>query len=128
MRLGEIREPPWINANNGATNVYMMRSYAHLQTRAHDYRMPESADKGKEASNPPPPLHIENIVGETMTHIPKGAFKKDSHNPNTRVAQNYSIMEDLAQTPCAMSALEVLQSFPLIEKSIVVYLGCCRDC
>jgi hypothetical protein len=27
----------------------MMRSNAHLQTRAHDYRMPESAEKGKEA-------------------------------------------------------------------------------
>jgi hypothetical protein len=28
---------PTLNANTGATNVYMMRSYAHLQTRAHDY-------------------------------------------------------------------------------------------
>jgi hypothetical protein len=27
---------PTPNANNGATNVYMMRSYAHLQTKAHD--------------------------------------------------------------------------------------------
>jgi hypothetical protein len=103
---------PMLNANNGATNVYMMRSDAHLQTRAHDYGMSESAEKGKEASNPPPPLHIEKTMGETMTHIPKGVFKKASHNLNARVAQNYFIMEDLAQTPCAMSSLEVLQSFP----------------
>ena len=27
-------------------------------------------------------------VGETMVHIPKGEFKKDSHNPNARDAQN----------------------------------------
>jgi hypothetical protein len=43
-----------------------------------------------------------------MTRIPKGAFKKDSHNPNARAAQNYSVVEDLSQTPCVMSALEVL--------------------
>jgi hypothetical protein len=70
-----------------------------------------------------PPLHIEKIVGETMTHIPKGAFKKASHNPNARAAQNYSIMEDLAQTPCAMSALEVLQSFPSQRKALLSSLG-----
>jgi hypothetical protein len=75
---------PMLNANTGATNVYMMRSDAHLQTRAHDYGMLESAEKGKEASNPSPPLHIEKTMGETMTHIPKGAFKKASHNPNAR--------------------------------------------
>jgi hypothetical protein len=70
--------------------------------------MHESAEKGKEASNPLPPLHIEKTMGETMTHIPKGVFKKDSHNPNARAAQNYYVVEDLAQTPCAMSSLEVL--------------------
>jgi hypothetical protein len=47
-------------------------------------------------------------MGETMTNIPKGAFKKASHNPNMRAAQNYSVVEDLAQTPCTMFALEVL--------------------
>jgi hypothetical protein len=74
--------------------------------------MSKSAGKGKEASNPPPALHIEKTMGETMTHIPKSAFKNSSHNPSTRVAHNYSIMEDLEQTPCAMYALEVLHSFP----------------
>jgi hypothetical protein len=58
-----------------------------------------------------------------MTRIPKGAFKKASHNPNARAAQNYSIVEDLAQTPCAMSALEVLQSFPSQRKSLLSTLG-----
>jgi hypothetical protein len=114
---------PMPNTNNGATNVYMMKSEAHLQTRAHNYGMPESVEKGKEASNPLPPLQIEKTVGETMTHIPKGAFKKDSHNPNARAAQNYSIVEDLAQTPCAMSALEVLQSFPSQRKALLSSLG-----
>jgi hypothetical protein len=41
----------------------------------------------------------------------------------TRVAQNYSIVEDLAQTPCAMSTLEVLQSFPSQRKALLSSLG-----
>jgi hypothetical protein len=64
--------------------------------------------KGKESSNPSPPIQIEKTVGETMTDIPKGAFKKASHNLNGRDGQNYSVIEDLAKTPCAMSSLEVL--------------------
>jgi hypothetical protein len=62
-------------------------------------------------------------VGETMTHIPKGAFKNTYHNPNVRDAQNYSVVEDLAQTPCAMFTLEVLQSFPSQRKEFLSALG-----
>jgi hypothetical protein len=45
-------------------------------------------------------------MGETMTPIPKGVFKKYYHNPNARVAQNYYVIEDLVQTPCAMFSLD----------------------
>jgi hypothetical protein len=58
-----------------------------------------------------------------MTCIPKGVFKRDSHNPNSRAAQNYSVVEDLSQTPCAMSALEVLQSFPAQRRALLTALG-----
>jgi hypothetical protein len=37
-----------------------------------------------------------------MPHIPKGVFKRSSHNPNAWAAQNYFIVEDLAQAPCAL--------------------------
>jgi len=74
--------------------------------------MSESVEKGNEPTNPSNHLQIEKAVGETMTCIPKGMFKKASQNPNARATQNYSVMEDLTQTPCAKSALEVLQSFP----------------
>jgi hypothetical protein len=114
---------PMPNSNNGARNIYMMTSYAHLQTRAHDYRLSKSVEKGKEDSNPLPTLHIENIVGETITHIHNSAFKKASHNLNARVVENYSIMEDLAQTPCVMSTMEVLQSFPSQRKEFLSSLG-----
>ncbi|MCY6524812.1 hypothetical protein, partial [Actinobacillus pleuropneumoniae] len=46
---------------------------------------------------------------------PKGSAKRATINPNARAAQNYSIVEDLGQSPCAMSALEVLQSVRLRE-------------
>jgi hypothetical protein len=77
-------------------NIYMMNVEAHLATRARDYKIPDSAEKGSEATNPSTPLQIEKAVGETMTHIPKGAFKKDYHNPNARATHNYSIVEYLA--------------------------------
>jgi hypothetical protein len=63
-----------------------------------------------------------------MTRIPKGAFKRTSHNPNARAAQNYSVVEDLSQTPCAMSALEVLQSCPAQRKALLTALGSTETC
>ena len=90
----------------------MVRGDTLIMTKAQDYSKPSASEKGKEVEIPSLPLQIENMLGETMTHIPKGEFKKASHNPNTRATQNYSVVEDLSQTPCAMSALEVLQSCP----------------
>ena len=45
------------------------------------------------------------------------------HNPNSRAAQNYSVVKDLGQTPYAMSTLEVLQSCPLQRKALLYSLG-----
>jgi len=81
--------------NNSAMKIYMMNVDARLSTRTRDYGRPESVKKGKEVINPLNPLEIKKTVGETMTRIPKGAFKKASYNPNVRASQNYSIMEDL---------------------------------
>ena len=44
-------------------------------------------------------------------------------NPHARAAQNYSIVEDLAQAPFAMSALEVLQSCPTQRKALLKFIG-----
>jgi hypothetical protein len=125
---GGSQGPPASTGNTSVANVYMLKGDAHIATRTQDYRMSESAEKGKEATNPPVPLQIEKTMGETMTHIPKGAFKKDSHNPNVRAAQNYSVVEYLAQTPCAMSSLEVLQSFPSQRKALLSALGSAETC
>jgi hypothetical protein len=114
--------------SSSAANVYMVRGDALITTRAHDYSKPSASEKGKEAEIPSLPLQIEKTLGETMTCIPKGAFKKASHNPNARAAQNYSVVEDLSQTPCAMSALEVLQSCPAQRKALLTALGSTETC
>jgi hypothetical protein len=49
--------------------------------------------------------------------------RKSSFNPHARAAQNYSIVEDLAQAPSAMSALEVLQSCPTQWKALLKAIG-----
>lgn len=88
----------------------------HVSTRAKDY--PSHAGKEPEVpSSAPPsssgPLHIERPSAETIPRPPpKGVLRRSSYNPNARAAQHYSIVEDLAQAPSAMSALEVLQSCP----------------
>jgi hypothetical protein len=84
---GGSQGPPPSSNNPTSANVYMMKGDAYISTRAHDYSKPSTSEKGKEAETPSLPLQIEKTLGETMTRIPKGAFKKASHNPNTRAAQ-----------------------------------------
>jgi hypothetical protein len=114
--------------NSSSAYVYMVRGDALITTRVHDYSKTSASEKGKEAELPSLPLQIEKTSGEMMTHIPKGAFKKASHNPNARAAQNYSVVEYLSQTPCAMSTLEVLQSFPTQRKALLTTLGSTETC
>jgi hypothetical protein len=70
--------------NPTSVNVYMIKGDAFISTREHDYSKTRTSEKGKETEIPSLPLQIEKNLGETMTRIPKGVFKKASHNPNTR--------------------------------------------
>jgi hypothetical protein len=90
-----------------------------LSIRSRDYNNPESTSKGKETYDPQGPLHIENTEKETMSCIPKGVYKRMFYNPDAQDAPNYSIVEDLAQIPCAMSALEVIQSHPMQRTTLL---------
>jgi hypothetical protein len=67
------------------------------------------------------PLQIEKP--EPPPRILKGVLKCSTHNPNARATHNYSIVEDLGQTPCAMSALEVLQMCPSQRNALLSVLG-----
>ena len=92
-----------------------------MQTRNKNYET-ETSEKGKAVGEPSNPLTIEKPA-ETMPKIPKGVFKKTLHNPNARAASNYSMVEDLSQTLCAMLALEVLQSCPAQRDALLAALG-----
>jgi hypothetical protein len=100
---GGIQGPSPPANNPASANVYMVRGDAFISNRVHDYSKPSTSEKGKEVELPSLSPQIEKILGETMTRIPKGTFKKSSHNPNARAAQNYSLVEDLSQTPCVVS-------------------------
>jgi hypothetical protein len=104
-----------------------------LTTRAKDY----SSSKEKVDAIPPSlvqpspttpptngPLHLERPSLDTVLRPPpKGVVQKSAFNPHARAAQNYSIVEDLAQAPSAMSALEVLQSCPIQRKALLKAIG-----
>ena len=104
-----------------SSNVFMMGSNIDVATRSRDYGEAEtSKDKAVPGSTD---LHIERPSVETIPRMPKGSAKRATINPNARAAQNYSIVEDLAQSPCAMSALEVLQSCPAQRSALLSAIG-----
>ena len=84
----------------------MVRSKNLLHTRNKNHEK-DTSEKGKSIGETSNPLMIEKPA-EPMSKIPKGVFKKTLHNPNSRAVENYSVVEDLAKNPSAMSALEVL--------------------
>ena len=53
---------------------------------------------------------LPTVIPKLTIKPPKGVIHKSTYNPQARVAQNYNIVEDLAQSPSAMSALGVLQN------------------
>jgi len=88
----------------------MMGSNVHVATQSRDYGEAETSKEKTAPGNTN--LHIERPPVETIPRISKGSTKRVTITPNARAAQNYSIIEDLAQSPCAMSTLDVLQLCP----------------
>lgn len=91
-----------------------MLSAVNLQSCAKTYDPPneKSIEKEPPSSQPNVSLHIEKPPLDIVIRPPKSTLGKTTHNPNAREAQNYSIVEDLAQAACAMLALEVLKTCP----------------
>ena len=98
--------------------INMVHSQTLLQTQAKNYESNYS-QKDKQHTKTSSPLLLE----KPMLEIPKGVFKKTYHNPNVRVSPNYSIVEDLAQNPCTMSSLELLQSYPSQRNALLEAIG-----
>jgi hypothetical protein len=121
------------NASSGSQNpsahdgghqcINMVRSEISVATRTHDYGSSQPV-LGPEPPPPETPLQIDKP--EPLPHILKGVLKCSAHNPNARATQNYSIVEDLGQTPCAMSSLEVLQTCPTQRNALLSAFGSSR--
>lgn len=86
-----------------------------LVTRAKSYGASASpAAEPSSGQNLPPPndLHIERLVSDLVIRPPKGALQCTMHNTSAHAAQNYNIVEDLAQVLPTVLPLEVLQTCP----------------
>ena len=69
------------------------------------------------------PLNIEKPIVEPFPHPTNGAPHQTIYNTNARAIQHYSIVKYFSQAPCAMSALEVLQSCPMQWKALISAIG-----
>jgi hypothetical protein len=124
-----------------SAHIYMFNGI-NLTTFSKTYDTPGNPDKGKvtngtgtlpdpsSSSVSPPsvnipsgPLQIEKPTFESILCPPKSTIHKSTFNPSSRAAQNYNIVEDLAQAPCAMSALEFLQHCPSQCRTLLAAIG-----
>ena len=104
-----------------------------VATRYQDYgtKNPVIGKETKNSSQTPsiPPsvsklLQIEKPnLDLVIKPLAKGVLRNLAFNPHVRAAQNYNIVEDLAVSPSAMSALEVLQSCPAQRKLLLSAIG-----
>jgi hypothetical protein len=116
------------NPNNPAERTILLTSEEEilLQTRNRQYPpTAESTPTSTEANSTPtgPPLVIPRPSAEPPLRIPRIPLRRNVHNPQARAAHKYSLVDDLAQSPAAMSVLEVLQTFPTQRKSLLSAMG-----
>jgi hypothetical protein len=119
-----------------SAHIYMFNGI-NFTTRSKMYDTLIKPDKGKVTNGigtlpdpslsciSPPfgPLQIEKPSFNSILCPPKRTIRKYTFNPSSRATQNYNIVEDLAQAPCAMSALEVIQHCPIQCRTLLVDIG-----
>jgi hypothetical protein len=117
---GGSQNPPLQDNDHLCINIVDKK--VNVATRSR-YYISSQAIPGLES--PPPPLEMTLQIEkpEPLSHILKGVLNLSTHNPNVRATQNYSIVEDLGQTPYAMSALEVPQTCPSQRNALLSTLG-----
>jgi len=81
---GNTSISPPSNGYQGIVNMLISSKLndVDLSTRSQNYDNPELTKKGKKTSEDWTPLHIESFKKETTSHIPKGFYKRTTHNPN----------------------------------------------
>jgi hypothetical protein len=116
------------NPNNPAERTILLTSEEEilLQTRNRQYPATAESTPTSPETNPTPtgpPLVIPRPSAEPPLRIPRIPLRRNVHNPQARAAHNYSLVDDLAQSPAAMSVLEVLQTCPTQRKSLLSAMG-----
>jgi hypothetical protein len=116
------------NPNNPVDRTILLTSEEEilLQTRNRQYPTTAESTPTSPETNPTPtgpPLVIPRPSAEPPLRIPRIPLRRNVHNPQARAAHNYSLVDDLAQSPAAMSVLEVLQTCPTQRKSLLSALG-----
>jgi hypothetical protein len=84
-----------------------------LQTRSLQYSTPHDPSPAtSEAPQPPTrqPLMICRPNTEAIACMPHAPLHMNVHNPHAEVAHSYNLIDNLAQSPAAMSVMEVLQT------------------
>ena len=99
------------NYGKNSHEIYMTGEDFFFQTRNRNYDTPlDTNSSGASTSAPTTPLTISNMPIEPFPKMAKGPTRREGNH--SKAAHNYSIIDDLAQSPSTMSALEVLQSCP----------------
>ena len=97
--------------NDPKANVFMCDHEVNITMISHSYDVPPSTlDQSK--SQPSSSLTIEKPTIDIVQHPTKGDLCGTMNNPNARAPHNENFVEEIAQAPCAMSSMEVLQYFP----------------
>jgi hypothetical protein len=100
----------------------MVGAKIDIATGSQDYSSSKDSTS-LEAPPPPPEMNLQIEKPKPPPRILKVVFKHSTHNPDAKATQNYSIVEDLGQTPCTMSSLEVLQTCPSQRNALLSTLG-----
>jgi hypothetical protein len=114
--VAQVPTPASSDASSSFATILMIDVVISLSMRAKNYDPSEGHSTPNDipsTSQPNRPLTIEKPSFELPSRPSKATVRQTTHNFNARVAQHYSIVEDLAQAPCAMSTFEVLQSCPM---------------
>jgi len=98
----------------------MNLSYIHLQTHNWTYGYTEPNPAERNDTKPSTiPLQIPHPSSDHTPCVPKVPLRRITHNPHARAPHSYGIVDDLAQSPTAMSSLEVLQTYPSQKKALL---------
>jgi hypothetical protein len=118
----------YFNPNNIADRTILLTSEEEilLQTRNRQYHAPTESPPIPPKTNPTPTgplLVIPNPTAEPPLPIPCIPLRRNVHNPQARATHNYSLVDNLAQSPTTMSVLDILQTCPTQRKSLLFSLG-----